>query len=55
MVAEAYDASIEAGASEDKARKAATVLADYDLQFSGIKVDLGDVRSDLKVLRAMNA
>ncbi len=48
MVTEVYDASIDAGASEEKARKSASVLADYDREFS-------DIRSDLKVLKAMNA
>lgn len=47
MVTEGYDAPIEAGASEDKARKAASVPADYDRDFY-------EVKSDLKVLKAMN-
>lgn len=37
MVAEVYDALIEAGASEDKARKAAQVLANYDTRFNAIE------------------
>ena len=40
MVTEVYDALIEAGASEEKARRAAGVLADYDREFSGIRGDL---------------
>ena len=46
MVAEAYDALKEAGASEEKARKAAEVLANYGREFA-------DVRSDLKLLKWM--
>jgi DNA integrity scanning protein DisA with diadenylate cyclase activity len=44
LVMEVYDALKEAGASEEKARKAAQVLADYDREFA-------DIRSDLKVLK----
>jgi uncharacterized glyoxalase superfamily metalloenzyme YdcJ len=40
MIAEMYDALIEAGASEEKARRAASVLADYDSQFADIKSEL---------------
>jgi predicted dienelactone hydrolase len=46
MVTEVYDALVEAGASEDKARKAAAVLADYDREF-------GDIKGDLKLLKWM--
>jgi len=46
MIAEVYDALKEAGASEDKARKAAETIANYDTQFS-------DIRSELKVHRWM--
>ena len=44
MVAEVYDALREAGASEEKARKAAETIADYDNQF-------GEIRTELKVHR----
>ena len=44
MVAEVYDAPREAGASEEKARKAAETIADYDNEFS-------DIKSELKVHR----
>ena len=44
MVTEVYDALIEAGASEEKARKAAGVLADYDREFA-------DIRGDLKLMK----
>jgi hypothetical protein len=46
MVAEVYDALKEAGASEEKARKAAEVLANYDREFA-------DIRGDLKLLKWM--
>ena len=42
--AEVYDALKEAGASEEKARKAAETIADYDNQF-------GEIRTELKVHR----
>ncbi|MBI3800940.1 MAG: integrase [Deltaproteobacteria bacterium] len=40
MISEVYDALKEAGASEDKARKAAEVLANYDARFNKIETDL---------------
>ena len=40
MIAEVYDALKEAGASEDKAKAAAEVLANYDSRFSKIEADL---------------
>lgn len=40
MIAEVYDALKEAGASEEKARKAAETSAGYDNQFSEIKTEL---------------
>ncbi len=46
MVAELYDALIEAGATEAKARSAAIVVADNDRRFANIE-------SDLKVLKWM--
>ena len=46
MVAEVYDALKEAGASEEKARKAAEVLASDDSDFA-------DIRSDLKLMKWM--
>ncbi len=46
MVTEVYDALLDAGASEEKARKAASVLADYDREFA-------EIRGDLKLLKWM--
>jgi hypothetical protein len=37
MISEIYDALKEAGASEDKARKAAEVLAAYESRFASIE------------------
>jgi len=40
MIAEVYDALVEAGASEDKARKAAEAIAGYETRFAGIEMRL---------------
>lgn len=40
MIFEVYDALKEAGATEDKARKAAEALAAYENRFSRIEADL---------------
>jgi hypothetical protein len=40
MVAEIYEALREAGASEEKSKKAAQAVADYNEQFSCIKAEL---------------
>jgi hypothetical protein len=40
MMSEVYDAFIAAGAPEDKARKAAEALANYESRFSRIEADL---------------
>ena len=40
MISEVYDALIEAGASQDKARKAAEALANYESRFSKVDADL---------------
>ena len=40
MISEVYDALIEAGASQDKARKAAESLANYESRFSRVDADL---------------
>jgi hypothetical protein len=40
MIAEVYDALREAGASEDKSRKAAEVLAGFESRFTKIETDL---------------
>jgi hypothetical protein len=40
MISEVYDALLAAGAPEEKARKAAEVLANYDNRFGKIEADL---------------
>jgi hypothetical protein len=41
MISEVYDALKEAGASEDKARRAAEAVATYDNRLTKIDGDLG--------------
>jgi hypothetical protein len=41
MISEVYDALKEAGASEEKARKAAEAIAAYDSRIAKIEADLG--------------
>lgn len=53
MVTELYDALREAGASEDKARKAAETLANYDRQFTEIRTDLTVLKWGQGVTMAM--
>ncbi len=40
MISEVYEAFIHAGATEDKAKKAAEALANYDSRFNKIETDL---------------
>jgi hypothetical protein len=40
MISEVYDAFIAAGAPEEKARKAAEAIANYESRFSRIEADL---------------
>jgi hypothetical protein len=40
MIAEVYDALIEAGASQEKARKAAEAIAGYESRFAAIEMRL---------------
>lgn len=40
MISEVHDALRDAGATEEKSRKAAEVLAAYDSRFSRIETDL---------------
>jgi hypothetical protein len=53
MISEVYDALIAAGAPEDKARKAAEVLASYDDRFSRIVSELVRIQSELNLLKWM--
>jgi len=51
MVTEVYDALLEAGASEEKARRAAEVLTNYDDRFNRIELQLASVKSEMSLLR----
>jgi hypothetical protein len=53
MISEVYDAFIAAGAPEDKARKAAETLANYDNRFSRIDGEVLKVQSELLLLKWM--
>jgi hypothetical protein len=53
MISEVYDALLAAGAPEDKARKAAEVLASYDDRFSRIESELVRIQSELNLLKWM--
>lgn len=48
MIAEVYDALVEAGSSEAKARSAASVLANYEDRFRQIDVALVRIQSSQK-------
>jgi hypothetical protein len=49
MISEVYDALKDAGASEEKARKAAEVLASYDDKFKRIDLEFAEIRSTLRL------
>lgn len=53
MSGEVYDALTEAGASAEKARKAAEAVAGYDGQLSGIRTELTSMRGELTLLKWM--
>jgi len=48
LIEELYDALIEAGASEAKAKAAARAVADYEKRFGGIERELASLRSDFR-------
>jgi hypothetical protein len=53
MISEVYDALIDAGASDDKARKAAETLANYDGRFNSIAKNIEEIKGEQKLLRWM--
>ncbi len=53
MISEVYDALKEAGASEEKSRKAAEALASYDNHFAKIENDLTALRGENAPMRWM--
>jgi hypothetical protein len=54
MIAEVYDALIEAGASQEKARKAAEAVASYDTRFNRLENEFTAVKGDLSLLKWMS-
>ncbi len=53
MIAEVYDALIEAGASQDKARKAAEAIAGYENRFTDIEKRLERMEGKITMLTWM--
>ena len=53
MISEVYDAFIAAGAPEDKARKAAETLANYDNRFSRLDGAVLKVEYELALVKWM--
>lgn len=53
MISEVYNALIAAGAPEDKARKAAETLANYDSRFSRIDGAVLKVEAELVLVKWM--
>lgn len=51
MISEVYDALLDAGASEQKARAAAEALASYDSEFHRIDVRLERIEGRLQLLQ----
>ena len=47
IVEELYDALIEAGASEEKARAASRAMANMEGNFAGIQKEISEFRSDV--------
>lgn len=56
MITEVYDALKEAGASEEKAKAAASALADYGNRFDRLELKIdrleSSVNADVKILKA---
>lgn len=53
MLSEVYDALIEAGATQEKARKAAEAVAGYENRFSGIENKLTRIEERINLLQWM--
>jgi hypothetical protein len=53
MIAEVYDALIEAGASQEKARKAAEAIAGYETRFAEIERRLERIDGKIALLSWM--
>ncbi len=46
-----YEALKEAGTSDEKAKAAASAIADYDKHFTHSESDLTDIKAEIKVLK----
>ena len=53
MISEVYDAFLASGTPEDKARKAAEALANYDQRFDGIEREILKVQAETGLLKWM--
>jgi hypothetical protein len=53
MISEVYDAFLAAGAPEDKARKAAEAMSNYDLRFDRVDRDILKVQAEQILLKWM--
>jgi hypothetical protein len=53
MISEVYDAFIAAGTPEEKARKAAEALTDYDQRFDRIEREMIRTRAELTLVKWM--
>ena len=53
MISEVYDALLEAGASEEKARKAAEAVAQYDQRFAGLEQKIVQLDGRVSLLHWM--
>ena len=53
MISEVYDAFVSTGTPEDKARKTAEALANYDTRFTKIDGEILRVQSELMLVKWM--
>jgi hypothetical protein len=53
MISEVYDAFVSAGTPEEKARKAAEALANYDTRFNRIESEILKVQAELGLVKWM--
>ena len=53
MLSEVYDAFIEAGVSEEKARKAAEAVAAYDQRFASLETRMVELAGSVALLKWM--
>jgi hypothetical protein len=51
MIAEVYDALRSAGADDDKARAAATAVAESDRDVADLRFEIGSVRTEMAEMR----